>query len=80
MWRSTTAALSERSYNLAVVERLVFRASPRPLISQPPRGEGVGEAVAAIEGDEVVHREFLEITHDGEGSARVGAAEEQAIW
>ena len=28
-WRSTTAALSERGYNLAVVERLVFRVPSR---------------------------------------------------
>ncbi len=43
------------------------------------RGEGVGDAVAAIEGDEVVHRQFLGTADDGERGARVGVAEEQAV-
>ena len=79
MWRSTTAALSERGYNLAVVERLVFRGLLARSFRRRLRGEGVGEAVAAIEGDEVVHRQVLGTAHDGEGGARVGVAEEQAI-
>jgi hypothetical protein len=38
--------------------------------------ERVGEAVAAVEGDEVVEWEKFEAAHDGESVARIGVADE----
>ena len=60
------------------------RASLRGLLARSfrrrlPWGERVGEAVAAIEGNEVVHRQAQRTAHDGERDERVGVAEEQAL-
>jgi hypothetical protein len=73
--------LARHSENVALYDSRAQRARLQfgPSWSASFSGGLLGEAVAAIEGDEVVHREFLGIAHEGEGSARVGAAEEQAI-
>ena len=57
-------------------KRLPGLAERRSSFRRRHRLERVGEAVATVEGDEVVEREQFEAAHNGEGTTWIGVAGE----